>query len=179
MPTWTWGISWSWVLWNLAGFLATAIWCSFAEWILHSRVMHRKTIVSFPYELHAVGHHGMFRDDETYHAQNEDMKKHVTFVPRDYSILLLANAPLWAAAEWLSGRPLMVGCFLATLGYLGAFDLFHWGWHVPSDTWFQRTRLFQWMKARHRLHHGDQTKNFNLIVPIADLVLGTFAGPKR
>jgi hypothetical protein len=179
MPTWNFGPWWAWALWNALGFACCVVWCSFAEFILHRFVMHRKGLLSFPYELHAVGHHTMFRADETYHAQDEAMKEHVTFVPRDYGLLLLANLPLWAITEWACGRPVMVGCFVATFGYLAVFDLLHWRWHVPSDTWLQRTRLFLWMKERHRIHHGDQGKNFNLVVPLADILLGTFEGPGR
>jgi hypothetical protein len=174
-----WGFSWSWIAWNAAGFAAAAMWCSFAEWALHRFVMHKRNLLSFPYELHAVGHHGMFGSGETYHAQNDEMREHVTFVLRDYVLLILANLPLWAAAEWLFGRPVLTGCFLATLGYLQAFNSLHWRWHVPSDTWFQRTRLFHWMKERHRIHHADQRRNFNLILPLGDLLLGTFSGPKN
>ena len=173
MATWTWPVSWAYALWSAAGFLGAALWCSFAEWLLHRYVMHRKTLLSFPYELHAVGHHGMFRGDETYHAQNEEMRRHVTFVARDYVLLLLANLPLWAAAEWSSGKPIMASCFIATFAYLQAFNSLHWRWHVPSDTWFQRSRLYLWMKERHRVHHQDQGKNFNLILPVADILFGT------
>lgn len=179
MPTWTGPLSLVYVGWVLAAFAATMIWCSFAEFTLHRFVMHKRSLLKFPYELHAVGHHGMFRGDETYHAQNETMKEHVTFVPRDYALLLLANLPLWATVEWFSGKPLIVGCFLATLAYLGTFDFFHWRWHVPSDTWLQRTRLFRWSKERHRIHHENQGKNFNLIIPLADLIFRTYQGPAR
>lgn len=182
MPSWTWAHGWaSWGLWNAISFLCCAVWCSFAEFILHKFLMHRDGILSFPYELHGgpKGHHAIFRADETYHAQNQGMKEHVTFVPRDYALLLLANLPLWAVAEWACGRPVMAGCFLSTFSYLAVFDLLHWRWHVPSDTWFQRTRLFMWAKERHRIHHGDHGKNLNLIIPLADLLFGTFASPSR
>jgi hypothetical protein len=178
MPTWTWGLSWTWALWNALGFLGFAVWASFAEWAVHRFVMHRRLLLSFPFELHAVGHHGMFGGDETYHAQDQHMKEHVTFVLRDYILLMLANLPLWTAAEWLSGRPVLAGGFLATLAYLQAFNSLHWRWHVPSDTWFQRTRVFLWMKDRHRIHHHDMTRNFNLVLPLGDLVLGTFVNAR-
>lgn len=166
------------VLWGAAAFVATAIYCSFFEWLLHRFVMHKKTFISFPYELHAVSHHGMFGSDETYHAQDENMRNHVTFVLRDYVLLTLINLPVFIGAELLLHRPVVIGCVLATLAYLQAFNSFHWRWHVPSDTWFQRTRFFQWMKNRHRLHHGNPTRNFNLILPIGDLLLGTFGARK-
>ena len=180
MPTWAYPLSWAYAGWTLAAFIGTVIWCSFAEFMLHRFVMHRKTFVSFPYELHAVGHHGMFRGDETYHAQNEDMRNHVTFVARDYVILLAANLPLWCSVEWLVGRPLVIGGFLATFAYLQAFNSFHWRWHVPSDTWLQRTSLFKWAKERHRIHHDNQGVNFNLVLPLADLLFRTYrSGPAR
>lgn len=167
-----------WVFWQLAGFAAAAVYCSFFEWVLHRFVMHRRQpFLPFPYELHAVSHHGLFGADETYHAQDEHMKEHVTFVFRDYVLLTLANLPVYLGAELLLGAPIAAGCLLATLAYLQAFNSLHWAWHVPSDTWLQRTRLFRWMKERHRLHHGRPDNNFNLVLPIADLVFRTFRSP--
>lgn len=171
-------LSWF-LLWNVVAFFGTTIYCSFFEWALHRFVMHkRQRLLPFPYELHAVSHHGLFGADETYHAQDENMRSHITFVVRDYILLTLVNLPVVCGAELLAGRPLLIGWFLATLAYLQAFNSLHWRWHVPSNTWFQRTAYFKWASERHRLHHGDPRGNFNLVVPLGDLLLGTWLRPR-
>ena len=180
MPTWTFTLSWAYLGWTSVAFTATFVVCSFFEWGLHRFVMHRKTFLSFPYELHAVGHHGIFKGDETYHAQNEEMKSHVVFIARDYILLLLANLPLWATAEWFLARPFMIGGFLATFAYLQIFNSAHLLWHIPSGSWVEHTRLFRWAKERHRIHHDNQGVNFNLVLPLADLLFRTYrSGPAR
>jgi hypothetical protein len=153
-------------------FLAVLVWCSFAEWTLHRFVMHRRfSLVPYPYQLHALQHHVA---DETYHAQTPEVLEHVSFVPKDYLFLLALHGGFFLAFEWVTGIVVMIGGLAAVFAYLQAFNSLHWRWHVPSDTWFQRTKLFRWMKERHRIHHGNPTKNANLILPVADLIFGTY-----
>jgi hypothetical protein len=156
-------------------YAAALIYGSFAEWLLHRFVMHQRTFVSFPYELHAVGHHGMFGADETFHALTPEMREHVTFVPRDYLILLGLHAPFLAAAEiWVFPVPfaaLAVG--LALLTYLHAFNVLHWAFHVPAGRFYEAHRWYKWIKRHHLLHHGSQDGNFNVVFPLADVVLRT------
>lgn len=175
MPTFTFAGPWTaYVLWNVLAFFAAALVNSFVEWFAHRFVLHGTRFGRFAYELHHVGHHGMFGAGETYHAQNEEMKSHVTFVLRDYVLFLLVTTPIWVVAELLAGRPLLIGGVLATLVGLQMFNSFHWRFHVPSDTWFQRSWFFRTLKEQHRRHHADTTSNFNVyFFPIADWVLGT------
>lgn len=163
------------VAWNALAFFAAAFLNSFIEWGAHRFVLHGTRFGRFAYELHHVGHHGMFGAGETYHAQDDFMRSHVTFVLRDYVLFLLVTTPLWAAAEFFAGRPFLVGGVLATLTGLQLFNSFHWRFHVPSDTWFQRSRFFLFLKAHHRQHHADTNSNFNVyFLPLADWVLGTY-----
>lgn len=158
----------------LLAYLAGIVYCSLAEFLLHRFVMHRKTLVPFPYELHAVGHHGMFGADATYHALDENMKSHVTFVPRDYAILLGIHAPFVMAAEQLVGIPFVgLGAALAILSYLLAFDWLHWSFHVPAGRFYENFRWFRWIKRHHRLHHANPDRNLNVVLPLADLLFRT------
>jgi len=162
------------LVWSVIGFFGAMVVNSFVEWISHRFVLHSNRFVKFAYELHDRQHHVFFKADETYHAQNEEVKKHVRFVPRDYVLFLLVTTPLWIGAELLCQRPFLFGGVAATLMGLQLFNSFHWRFHVPSDTWFQRTWFFRYIKEHHRLHHADTKKNFNVyFFPLADLVLGT------
>jgi hypothetical protein len=161
------------VIAQVTAFLVTLVYGSFFEWTLHRNVMHRRTWLSFPFEVHALLHHRIFRHDETYHALNEEMKKHVTFVPRDYILLLLVNTPVFLAAEWLFRQPVLLGGWAAVLLYLGMFDSLHWCFHVPRGRRVERWFLVRWLKEHHRVHHQHQNRNFNVVLPLADAVLGT------
>ena len=162
-----------------AAFLVTLIYCSFFEWTLHRNVMHRKTWLSYPFELHAMLHHRIFRHDHTYHAQNEEMRQHVTFVPRDYILLLLVNTPVFVATEWALRVPVLIGAWVAVLLYLAMFDILHWSFHVPNERRMERWFWVRWLKEHHRLHHQYQYRNLNVVLPLADLLFGTRIGKPR
>lgn len=161
--------------WTFAAFSAAFFLNSFIEWLLHKFVLHRLTILSYPYRKHAQGHHVIFDGDQNYHAHDDFMRSHITFTALDYILITLACLPFWGGFELLLNRPILPGCVLATLAGLQCFQSLHWRYHVPSDTWFQRTRFFRYLKNHHRLHHEDAHKNFNVFFfPIADIVLGTY-----
>lgn len=162
------------ILWNLLAFFAAAIVNSFVEWGAHRFVLHGTRFGRFAYDLHDRQHHVIMDGGEHYHAKDDFARGHVAFVPRDYVLFLLVTTPLWIAVELIVGRPLVAGGILATLTGLQMFNSLHWRFHVPSDTWFQRTRFFRYLKDHHRRHHQDTSKNFNVyFFPIADWTLGT------
>ena len=167
------------VLWNLAGFGGAFIINSFIEWAAHKYILHSDRFLEFAYELHDQNHHILFGDDESYVAttdseEDKQRREHITFVPRDYILFLLVTTPLWIGAEFLIGLPLFIGGVVATFTGLQMFNSFHWRYHVPSDTWFQRTRFFKFLANHHRIHHGEPWYNLNVsFLPIADFVLGT------
>ena len=162
------------ILPQIAAFFATVVYASFFEHTLHKYVMHRRNpLIPYPFELHAMLHHRIFQADHTYHAQDDYMKSHVTFVPRDYLILLLVNAPLYCTIEYFTGWPITIGSTIAILGYLAMFDILHYAFHVPDRRWFESIPMFRFLKRHHLLHHKYQTRNLNVVLPIADTVLGT------
>jgi hypothetical protein len=155
-------------------FFATFVYGSFFEWTLHRFFMHRRQrLIPYPFELHALIHHKLFGSDETFHAQSPEMREHVTFVPRDYLILLLIHAPLFLGVQWLLGVGVALGGCAAVLVYLGLFDALHWMFHVPRARFVEKLRLFRWIKRHHLLHHRRPTRNLNVVFPLADFVLGT------
>jgi len=166
------------LFWNLAGFGGAFVFNSFVEWGAHRFILHSNAIVKFAYKLHDVQHHNYFKGDDTYawRGSEEDRWKldHVAFVPRDYLMFMLLTAPVWLAAEWLLGVPVALGGALATLSQLQLFNSLHWRFHVPKDTWFQRTWFFRFLCEHHRLHHVNPRCNLNVsFLPLADLCLGT------
>jgi len=161
------GSVWWYAFWTVAAFVGSIPWLSCAEYLVHRFLMHRKFVPKFAWELHSQ-HHKIFGSDYTYHALDDEMARHITFDPRDYILLTLANLPIYCAVEFLIHRPIVVGCVLATLAYLHSFQVLHLAWHSPADRFYEEHRWFLWMKERHRLHHADTSSRYNLIVPIVD-----------
>ena len=165
-------------IWNLVGFAGAVVAGSFIEWIAHKWILHSELFTSFAYKLHQVQHHTYFQGDETYEWKGDEATKwkldHVLFVPRDYLGFIVGTAPLWLGAELLAGVPVAFGAALSTLASLQLFNSMHYRYHVPSDTWFQRTWFFRYLKEHHRIHHEDPRTNLNVaFFPLADLCLGT------
>jgi hypothetical protein len=167
---WSW-----WILWNVAGFASAFVLNSFVEWGVHKFVMHKSIpILRYGY-LHTTSHHRVFGADETYHVQNPEMMEHGThFTWREFVLFPLLCLVLYFPIELLTGKPTTVGAIAAVFFGLSSFNVLHFRFHVPSDTWFQRTWVFRFLKEHHRLHHKDMTKNFNVsFLPLADFCLGT------
>ncbi len=154
-------------------FVIFFIYGSFFEWALHRYFMHRKNIIPYPYERHALIHHKLFKADESFHALNEEMEGEVSFDARDYVFLILINTPLLFALELLTGLPIIIGGWLAGLAYIKMFNVVHNAFHMPGKLYMERMRWFKWLKRHHQLHHKYQDRNLNVVFPLADYVLGT------
>lgn len=179
MPSFQFDVPILWYLgWSAAGFLGAAAVNSFVEWLAHRYILHSPKIVRFAYELHDRQHHVLFKADESYIAvkdtpEDAERREHVTFVRRDYIVLLMLTMPIWLTVELLTGVPVTVGGVLATLAGLQAFNSWHLMMHVPTGRWFEKTRVFKFLERHHRLHHADTRVNYNVVFPLADLLLGT------
>jgi sterol desaturase/sphingolipid hydroxylase (fatty acid hydroxylase superfamily) len=50
----------------------------------------------------------------------------------------------------------------------------HYLMHKPTFPFVERSRFFQFIKRHHRIHHVHMNRNLNVLIPLADLMLGTF-----
>lgn len=174
------GPAWLYAAWNAGAFVAAIFLNSFVEWTVHRFVMHRLfPLIPYGY-LHTTSHHARFGADGTYYAKTEDDRKHILFTWKEYVLLPLLCIVAYSPVELLLGKPILIGIVAAAFVGLQMFNSLHWRFHSPSDTWFQKTRFFRFLKDHHRTHHEDMTKNFNVyFLPLADIVLGTLARRRR
>jgi hypothetical protein len=155
--------------------VGAAVYSSLFEWVLHRFVMHRPVgPFTYPYRSHAITHHTTFGSGKDYHIQ-EGVDHHlVTMAWWNGPVLLLLNAPAGFAAWKLSGSWIGMAVFMGVMtSYYIAYEYFHWCMHVPRGRWFQGTRLFKWVDRHHRLHHLEPMRNLNVVLPVADYLLGT------
>lgn len=157
-------------------FAALYLYASFFEWTMHRYVMHRPfmNFFRYPFRTHAQTHHVVFRHDDTYHLSRQEDEDVVAFAWWNAPVLIGSHMALLAGlANLAGGWPLFVGGSLGITAYYACYEYFHWCMHVPKNRWFERTRLFQGINLHHRLHHFRQGTNFNVVLPLADLLLGT------
>jgi sterol desaturase/sphingolipid hydroxylase (fatty acid hydroxylase superfamily) len=67
--------------------------------------------------------------------------------------------------------------FMATgMGYVVSYEWLHLAYHLPVDSFFGRLKLVAMLRRHHATHHDPelmQKWNFNVTVPLWDLVRGT------
>lgn len=156
-----------------AGFVGFFLYASVFEYVLHRWLMHRRRrLIPYPYQMHALLHHRVF-GDSTYQVQDETDRHAILFEWWQAPVLLAVHSPLPWAAEWITGLPLFWSGMLALAAYYACYEGLHWCMHNPAGRWLERTRLFRLLDAHHRLHHRAWHVNFNVVLPLGDVVFGT------
>jgi hypothetical protein len=161
--------------WTSVGFLLGTVIGSFFEWALHRLCMHRPVgRWRYPFERHTLVHHHIFRADHTYHLRNEEDKHTIPMAWWNGPVLIaICVLPFLVAAVWSRKWGVLCGATLACTLYYGAYEYLHWCMHLPRMRHVERSGIFFRLNGHHLLHHRYMHKNFNVVLPLADLLLGT------
>jgi sterol desaturase/sphingolipid hydroxylase (fatty acid hydroxylase superfamily) len=68
---------------------------------------------------------------------------------------------------------ILCGAALATSAYYGAYEYMHWCMHLPRKRHVERSGIFFRLNGHHLLHHRYMNRNYNVVLPLADLCFGT------
>ncbi len=151
------------------------IYASFFEWILHRYLMHRPLWgFTYAFKAHARVHHGRFQADHTYHLQKEEDKRTIPMAWWNGMVLIVIATSLTLPISWpLKWWWLSFGFMAALILYYGAYEYLHWCMHLPKKRRLEFGKIFRWLNGHHLLHHRWPATNFNVVLPLADWVLGT------
>jgi len=158
---------------------------SFLEFFVHRFVMHKRSLPRWVYKCipgfttafhnHAVLHHGRY-----YKVFNheEDPRGRTISIRLDLWIALVAGGVVWASTFWLTP---VVGPVFLSVAFLHhiAWNWIHEEMHNPKPRWFSRTRLYRFLAHYHWIHHKYPGKNYNVIFPCADFILGKYRRPSE
>lgn len=163
------------LFWTTVGFVLGTLFASLFEWALHRFVMHRPVgSFRYPFERHALIHHHIFKADESYHVRDEKDKETIPMAWWNGPVLVaLCQVPFIAAAVISRKWGLVCGAAIACTLYYAAYEYMHWCMHLPKKRHVERSRIFYRLNGHHLLHHRYMHKNFNVVFPLADLLLGT------
>jgi hypothetical protein len=163
------------LFWSAVGFLVGGVVSSFFEWTLHRFFMHKPTWgFRYPFERHALIHHRIFRADHTYHAAHLHDAKKIPMAWWNGPVLVgLCQLPFLIAALISRKWGLICGGAVACTLYFAAYEYMHWCMHLPKRRHVERSGIFFRLNGHHLLHHRYMHKNFNVVCPLADLLLGT------
>ena len=174
------------------GIVAMLLACSIVEWLVHGKLMHRRSrwpLVHLAYDLHHRAHHWIHYPPDAY-VQDE-----VTYVPlvpprperacrtaaetvaaalgqvlfyASFSLPLVALAWLaTASVAFVASAGVVATVFVALAVHV------HDAVHCPGHSPLERFRWFWALDRHHYLHHIDTRANVNFLLPIGDLLLGT------
>jgi hypothetical protein len=162
-------------LWLAASFGTSIIFASFFEWTLHRYMMHRPLgKFDYAFKAHAVVHHNTFKADHTYHLIHETDKETIPMAWWNGPVLILLNmVPIACLAWWLDHWSILIGALAAFILYYCAYEYLHWCMHLPKARRVEGSWIFFRLNGHHLLHHRYMHKNFNVVMPLADLCLGT------
>jgi len=161
-------------VWLLIGFAAMVVFASFFEWTLHRFVLHRRFwFFRYPFDAHAMLHHRVFRADHTYHVQNRNDEANIPMAWWNGPVLIFVGClPFSGLAAFISWW-FLLGAFVAACGYYATYEYLHWCMHKPQRRLVERSGIFFVLNGHHLLHHRYMHKNFNVVLPLADLCLNT------
>lgn len=160
---------------TLVGILQASLF----EWIYHRYWLHRPWLPPQMFTAHTLVHHQLCKHEDTFHVTEEEQEEALTFQWWGGPILVSLNMIPWALLAWVwhgAGAPwLAVMCTVGAvvLVYYFAYEGFHYLMHKPAVPWIERRGFFKFIKNHHQLHHVYMGKNFNVVLPLADLLLGT------
>lgn len=149
---------------------------SFIEHQVHAQLMHKKNPLSSRdkgfekvFKSHAIVHHGhysqIFTDEPVAPGEDKEIRLTVLKAP----IKTLPFTILIAIFSWQ-----------CALFFVATVLVHHWIWnkihlemHKPEGKGFSNWAPYRFLARHHYLHHVHPNKNFNVVFPFADYILGT------
>lgn len=169
------------VLAIVLGFLVAVVQGSFFEWAFHRYWLHRPWLPKNCFTQHTLIHHQLCKFEDTFHIEEEEQHEAVHFMWWGGPVLIAINIVPWALLSFALhawGVSLPYLAFLITFAsvlslYYVGYEGFHFLMHKPTFPFVERSRPFQFIKRHHRIHHVYMNRNLNVLIPLADLMLGT------
>ena len=156
----------------------SVILVSFIEHQIHCHLMHRRNWLSKRrksfqriYESHALDHHKHyskeFCDEPVPPGEDKEIRLNVHKAPvKMFPIALI----------------IAIVSIPCAITFLLVATLHHWIWnkihlemHKPEDRIYKHWPIYKFLARHHYLHHQYQNKNFNVVFPFADYIMGTDA----
>lgn len=155
-----------------AAFFCFFVYASFFEWTLHRYLMHQPRW-QYPFRAHALVHHGLFRTGSEYFLSDSSHFRKVRFAWWNAPLIFALHLPaiLWIE-RWLESN-ILWGALLALVLYYFLYEYLHFCMHVPKRRRLERMAWFRWLDSHHHMHHKRHFSNLNVVLPLADLALGT------
>lgn len=160
----------------LAWFAGSIVFMSFVEHAIHRRLMHRSNFLSkrfASYEKifreHAILHHGTYYKEFDHEPDDygRDLNLHLSLGSG-----IVRTMPFWLLLALVSIPGSVAFVSVLCIHHL-TWNLIHEEMHKPKNSFFSNWPLYKFLARHHYLHHKYPGKNFNVVIPFADYVMGT------
>lgn len=160
---------------------------SFFEWVIHRHLMHLKRFPKWVYDrspylletfvAHTTRHHHQWYKDFDHEPDPEGREDNLDIKIGETVAIMVTLAPIFALILWLS--PLGGSILLATsVLHNRLWNFIHRQMHIPQNAFFKDWGLFRFLARNHFMHHQQPNRNFNVVFPLWDFLLGSLAKPK-
>jgi hypothetical protein len=162
-------------LWTLP---VTFVVSNLIEWFTHRYFMHQRRFpLTVLYDRHTPEHHRAYRYETMAIVEPKELRLVLIPAAGVLGMVVFSVPAALALAALLSAN---VGwLFLATVAvYVVGYEVSHLAYHLPESSVVYRLPLFSALRRHHARHHLPrlmQTKNFNVTIPLGDLLFGTLA----
>lgn len=164
--------------WDLLMIPVGILLYNFAEYVSHRWAGHKKRkLTKLFYKRHAGDHHSFFSAPLLSFETTQDWRI-VLFPTYLTAFLAFFLAPVcgYLTSVFFSTNAGYLVAITIIVNHL-AYELLHLGYHQPQGRWVHRVPVFRELAHLHRIHHQRNlmnNRNFNLTIPLFDLLLGTF-----
>jgi hypothetical protein len=174
-------------LWIMALIIMNYVIGSFMEHFIHRYFMHMKILpkemyAKFPYlstvfEAHAVRHHLKWYKQFNHESDPIGKEENLKILLIDTAVVLIVIAPILSVVALFSPEGAII-FILIVFVHNRLWGVLHRQMHIPSGIFFKDWTIYKSLARYHFLHHKNVKKNFNLVFPCADFLLGLMAKPR-
>jgi hypothetical protein len=176
------GVKW----WQVAFGAGLWVLANATEWRIHKTLLHHRTPgFAVLYEQHTPMHHMIYLTDDMEIRSTREFKL-VLMPPYAIALVFVGLSPL-IAALWF-GWPVrflpevdqhnVAAVFtLVTMGFVVSYEWLHLAYHLPKQSFVGRLGFIRFLARTHAVHHHPSRMNkwnFNVTVPLWDVVRGTY-----
>lgn len=162
---------------------------SFAEHAIHRHVMHRKRFSPWVYRAfpdlkaqfhnHAVLHHATYYKQFDHEPSPEGKYFNLRILAPDTLRILIAFSPILLLLAMFVSTVSAGVLLIMIVGHNLTWNAIHLQMHIPErKAWFRNTATYLFLARHHFMHHQRTGKNYNVVLPIADFILGSATKPK-
>lgn len=170
----------------ITSILIFGIILSFVEHQIHKRIMHKQKPFKwldrifdpkYIFEAHAVRHHSIWYRQFDFEPDPEGRYDNIELRLEDMMKIFLFLIPLNFLFFIISP---VAGLIFPVMAFMYQYfqNKIHSQIHLPKQTFFYEWKIFRWLAIHHYIHHQYTNKNYNVVLPVADYILGTKTKPR-